>query len=120
MLIGNTELITTGRLVKIAMLRNEWYEFLEEPQGFLEVLRRSKISASLFTFLEKPAEKEPKERFHCEHESIPVLPVTTYEHWLKKQVNDKTRNMVRNASRSGVEVREVVFDDAFIRDVTEI
>jgi len=120
MIIGNTELITTGRLVKIAMLRNEWYEFLEEPQGFLEVLRRSKISASLFTFLEKPGEKEPKERFHCEHESIPVLPVTTYEHWLKKQVNDKTRNMVRKASRSGVEVREVVFDDAFIRGVTEI
>jgi hypothetical protein len=49
-----------------------------------------------------------------------VLPVSTFENWWTKQLNDKTRNMVRRAEKKGVSTREVPFDDTLVNGIWEV
>jgi hypothetical protein len=49
-----------------------------------------------------------------------VLPLQSYEHWWAKQINDKTRNMVRKGGKKGVELRPFTLDDAAIRSIQAI
>jgi len=49
-----------------------------------------------------------------------VVSVSTFDHWWKKQVNDKTRNMVRKAQKAGVELRKAEFSDDFVQGIVKI
>src|SRR5260370_12488539 len=55
-----------------------------------------------------------------EWDNFAVLHVSAYDTWWKKQIDNKTRNMVRRAEKKGVEVRETPFDDALVRGIWEI
>src|SRR5262245_7149736 len=117
MLIENLEIDVKGRGLKIACLHNEWYDFDEDPSGFVDKLKGSGGRVDLFTFLQEIHEREPRFQFHREHDSVAVLPVSTYDHWWKNQIADKTRNMIRKTAKSGVELRCVEFDEHFVRGV---
>src|SRR5215469_925578 len=118
--VAGLNLIISGRFVRMAKLRDEWYDFLEEPRGFLDILGQSKIRTDLITFLQEPHDIERKHPFYMERQSIPVLPITTYEHWFKVQINDKTRNMIRKAAKCGVEIRSVEYTNNFLQGVLGI
>lgn len=120
MFVDSKEVTVGGRLARIAGLRAEYYEWVDDPDRFVEALKRHHVDADLFTFLQRGLDRKARYGYHCEPECIAVLPITTYEAWWKKQINDKTRNMVRKAHKSGVEVREVSFDDALIRGIQGI
>jgi hypothetical protein len=120
MKVANQEIAIVGRPIKVAKLRNEWYDFLEDPANFITELKKAKIGTHLFTFLQEVHELEPKYPFLLARDSISVLPITTYDHWLKKQINDKTRNMIRKASKNDVELRLVDTDDDFVQGVVDI
>src|SRR5437879_1677486 len=111
MLIGNTKIVITGRFIRTARVEDEWYNELDAPENFISELRRTNIRADLFTFLQGIPEKTPRYDFHLEWDSIAALPLTTYEHWWKAQINDKTRNMARKAGKKGVVVKATQFDD---------
>jgi len=55
-----------------------------------------------------------------EWDNLAVLAVSTFDHWWTRQINDKTRNMVRRAENKGVAVREVLFDDALVQGISAI
>ncbi len=118
--IDGRQLAVSGRFLKTARMHNEYYECLDDPECFLQKLRASRTNADLFTFLQEIGDQTPKYPFYYEPESLAVLPVSTYEHWWKKQINDKTRNMIRKAGKSGVELRECALDDTFVRAIMEI
>src|SRR5262249_37339555 len=46
--------------------------------------------------------------------------VKSFDHWWNKQIKSKARNLIRKAEKSGVEVREACYDDAFVRGMTDI
>ncbi len=118
---AQTELITKGRWLKTLRLRNEWYDFVTQPEQFVRELKESKPRADLFTFLgEIPDRDTAKYPFFHEWETIAVLPITTYEHWWKNQINDKTRNMARKPGKKGVEIRLVEFSDDLVRGIMGI
>jgi hypothetical protein len=115
------QICITGRIFKTARMSAEWYEFVEEPESFLDRLKQSGIRADVFTFVQKIPDLEPKyTNYHLERESISVLPIETYEKWWKSQIRDKTRNMVRKARKRGVEMRFSQLDDKFVSGVTAI
>jgi hypothetical protein len=116
----NQTLAITGKVFRIARLRDEPYECIETPQNFVEKLKQSDVRADLFTFMQQISESKPKHPFHVEWERLAILPVTTYDDWWKRQINDKTRNMVRKAQKSGVEIRLVQFNDDLIHGIREI
>jgi hypothetical protein len=65
-------------------------------------------------------DKEPKYNFYFEWDKIAVLTISSYEDWWKKQLNDKSRNMIRKALKKRVEVKVVAFTDDFVKGIKEI
>jgi hypothetical protein len=58
--------------------------------------------------------------FHRETVDMAVIPVTTYEEWRTTQINNKVRNLLKKAVKSGVEVREATFDLTFATGMAAI
>ena len=109
-----------GELIRIARLEAEGYEFLENPEAALDDLRESGIRIDLFTFIQKLPHTSPQHSYPMEWDNLAALPVSTFDHWWTRQINDKTRNMVRRAENKGVAVREVLFDDALVQGISAI
>jgi hypothetical protein len=101
-------------------LEDEWYEDVADPESVISVLRQSQVPADIFTFWQRLPGTQPLFRFHQEWESIAVLPVTTFDHWMSKQIKPTARNKIRKAQKNGVEVREARYDSDFVRGMTEI
>src|SRR5581483_3184532 len=53
-------------------------------------------------------------------DNLAVLPVSTYDHWWTKQIDNKTRNMVRKGEKQGVTVRSVAFGEELVRGIHAI
>lgn len=116
----NVEIQVHGRLVRIAKLKNEYYEHLLNPNRFLDEAIQSHLKADVFTFLQNVIDTEPHHDYHLEWTSLAVLKISTYGQWWKTQINDKTRNMIRRASKSGIQIRVADFKDDFIKGVKSI
>lgn len=109
-----------GRLIRIAYLDGEGYQFLEDPQPASELLRTSGVRADLFTFIPKLTDTQRKYDFPIEWDNMAVLPVTTFDDWMARQISSRVRSIVRKTAKDGVVVREVPFDDQLIRGISEI
>lgn len=120
MIIDNKEVVVNGNVLKIAKLKSEYHDWVEDPDAFVAKLKDTNVEADLFTFNQKITDREPRYGFHVEWDSVAALPITTYEAWLKRQINDKTRNMLRRSEKSGVEVRLVEFSDDLVKEIKTI
>lgn len=118
--IEGMNLRTEGRLLRIARLERERYEEITNPEAILGALRRSVHRIDLFTFMQRLPETEPKYDYPMEWDNLAVLPISTFDHWWKKQVDAKTRNMVRKGEKLGVTLREVPFGDTLVKGIWEI
>ena len=104
-ILGQTYSVTRGPATVVS-LEDEWYEDVQDPARVIEVLANdSGIKADIFTFWQRVPNTEPKFQYQTDWESIAVLPVTTHEHWMSKQISSRTRSMIRKAQKEGVEVR---------------
>ncbi len=118
--IDNHPIATAGKLVRIAAIRDEPYECLDDPEGFIGRLKGQGFPADLFTFLLEISEPTPRYAFHQEWHRLAVVPVTSYENWWKKQIKDTARNKIRKARKNGVNFRAIEFNDDFVWRVMEI
>jgi len=109
-----------GRLIRIARLEADKYEFLDDPEAMLDGLRRCGIRIDLFTFLQKLPEKSRRYNYPMEWDNFAVVPVSTFDHWWTKQIRPEARNRARQAEKKGVTIREVPFDDALVRGIWEV
>src|SRR5215475_380789 len=103
------EIRIKGKLIRLGFVDGEGYQFLEEPEAALRTLRESGTRIDLFTFIQKLSDPSPKYDYPQEWDNMAVLPVTTYDHWMTKQIDFKVRNKVRKAAKSGILVREIPF-----------
>jgi hypothetical protein len=55
-----------------------------------------------------------------ELDNIAALRVSTFDDWMTKQIDFKVRNKVRKATKNGVVVQEVPYDDAYVRGIHAI
>jgi hypothetical protein len=109
-----------GRLIQIARLDGDKYRFLDDPETLLRELRKCTQRIDLFTFMQRLPETLPKFPYPMEWENLAVLPVSTFDTWWSRQVDCKTRNMVRKAEKKGVTVREAPFGDALVEGIWKI
>jgi len=109
-----------GRAIRIGRLEADRFEFLENPEAALQEIRHSGIRMDLFSFVQKIRDRQPTYGYPMEWDNLAALPVSTFDHWWTKQIDNKTRNMVRRAEKKGVAVREVLFDDMLVRGISEI
>ena len=120
MLIEGKEIVVRGKFPRVARVRAEYYEYVKDPNVAVAELKSAGPPADVFSFLQETNDRAPRPGFHHEFESISVVPITTFDNWWKKQINDKTRNMVRKAQKAGVELRPVEYNDEFVRGIVTI
>jgi hypothetical protein len=113
------EMQVRGRLIRIARLAAEKYDFLDDPEAALQALRRSGRRVDLLTFTQQLPDVTPRFDYPLEWDNLAALPVSTFDHWWTRQINGKTRNMVRRAEKA-LTVREVPFDDELVRGIHAI
>ena len=118
--VCSKDLRIEGRLIRTARLAGEGFEFVGDPAPTLNALRESGAPIDIFTFMQQVPDTAPAYRYPMEWDNVAAVPVSTYDHWWTRQVNDKTRNMVRRAAKKGVVVREVPFDDALVAGISAI
>jgi hypothetical protein len=117
---GQTYSIARGAL-SVVRLEDEWFEEVKDPVAVIEALQRHEsFAADILTFCQRLPNVLPKYPFHQEWESIAAIPIDTYDYWWTKQIDKATRNMVRKSQKLGVEVRECLYDDEFVRGMTAI
>jgi hypothetical protein len=109
-----------GRLIRIAFVDGEGYHFLEDPEAALGVLRNSGARIDLFTFIQRISDTAPKYSHTMEWDNMAVLRVSSFDEWMKNQIDFKARNKARKAEKNGVVVREVPFDEALVRGISGI
>lgn len=107
-------------LATVVRLEDEWYEDVQDPDVVIAALKDSRLRADIFTFWQRLPYTEPQFDFHREWESIAALPVNSFDDWWNKQIRDKTRNLIRNSQRKGVEVREARYDEDFVRGMVQV
>jgi hypothetical protein len=118
--VGGVDIRIEGRLLRIARLNRDRYQGVADPEAILDGLRRCGRRIDLFTFMQRLPETQPKYSYPMEWDNLAVLAISTFDHWWKRQVDNKTRNMVRKAEKNGVSLREVPFSDALVRGIWEI
>jgi len=119
-LVDPKELVVTGKIVKIARPREEWYEDVEDPAALVREISKGKCEIDIFSFWQRLPETRPIYDYHMEWDSIAALPIKSFDHWWEKQINPKVRNMVRKASKRGIRVRMANFDDDFVKGMTDV
>jgi len=114
------EIRIDGRLIRIAFLEGEGYQFLQDPETALAALRKSGNRIDLFTFIQKLSDTTPKYGYRMEWDNMAALRVSTFDEWMTGQISSRVRNIVRKVAKDGVVVREVPFDDTLIRGISAI
>lgn len=104
----------------IVSLEDEWYEDVKNPEAVVAALKNADFKPDLFTFWQRVPDTQPKYSYPMELESLAVLPITTAEEWFAKKLSSRLRSQLRKAKKDGLEVREVTYDDEFVRGMTEI
>lgn len=114
------EIRVEGKLVRIAHVDGEGYQFLKDPVAALQAIRNNGSHIDLLTFIQKLSEPEPKHSYHMEWDNFAALRVSSFDDWMKNQIDFKARNKARKAQKNGVVVQEVPFDDAFVQGISGI
>jgi hypothetical protein len=118
--IKNIEITINGRFLKTARLKEEWYEDLDNPNEFIQLLKATGGKPDIFTFWQRLPESKPKYNFQKKWESIAALPITNFDDWWKKQIDSKTRNLIRKADKKGVNIKICDFNNDFITGMVSI
>jgi hypothetical protein len=118
--VGGTEIRTEGRLLRIAKLEADGYQFLENPEPFIMQLRHCGERIDLFTFLQRLPETTPKFGYPIEPHNFAALQVTTFDQGWNQTLGFKGRNKAKQAEKKGVIVREVPFGDTLVKGIWEV
>jgi hypothetical protein len=116
---GRTFLVF-GKFVKTASLKNEYQEDLDKPEETMRDLKAAPNKVDLLKFWQRVPETEPKFAYYKEWRQVAAIPLSTYQHWWEKQVNQNVRRNVKKATKQGVVISEVPFNDELVRGIVEI
>ncbi len=118
--IDNRIVILNGTIIKIARIKDEWFEDVENPESIINSLKSLNKKPDIFTFWQRPPDIIPKYNYHMELESISAIPIRSYEYWWTNQIGPEIRKNIRKAERKGVEVKIIDFNDDLVKGIVSI
>lgn len=119
--VAGQTFVIRGGVVSTVALEEEWYEDIIDPDAIIRALQgASGPPADLFTFWQRIPDLDCRFGYHVEWEVLAVLEIGSYDEWWTRKVKPQVRNKVRKAERAGLVVREVPFDDDFVKGMTAI
>jgi len=117
--LSGREIRINGKLIRIAFIDGEGYQFLDDPVAALKSLSNGP-RIDLFTFIQRLSDTTPRYSYPMELDNMAALRVTTFDDWMTKQIDFKVRNKARKAGKNGVVVREAAYDEAYVRGIQAI
>ena len=121
--LGGADIIVTGRLVRTAEIFDQYWleaKSLPDPVTAIEACRAMRARPDLFTFAQRVPHAAPAYEYYREFDNVAVIPLTSYEAWLAKQVTSATRRNIKAAHNRGVEVRVAPYDETYVRGIMSI
>jgi len=121
--IDDHVIVISGAFLKVARIFDAyWLEAakLPDPRSVVDRLRSVEHRPDLFTFTQRVPDTQPALDYHLEWDNVAVVPVTTHDHWLQKQISSASRRNVRTSEKKSVMVRACAFDEAYIRGIMSI
>lgn len=113
-------LSVTGRLFRVARLRDEWYADPADPVQIINTLKASAKPPDLFSFIQRPPDVELSHSWPVVPDHVAAVPLTSFDNWWNQQVSKKVRKNVRRSEKRGIEIRTVPFDDALLHGIQRI
>jgi hypothetical protein len=117
MKVCGKDIRVAGNWLKIARLDADKYQFLEDAESFVEELRKTRIRADLFTFMQRLPAAPPKYKFPMEWDNFAAIPISTFDNWWTNQLGFKARNKAKQAEKKGVVIREVPFSHQLVHGI---
>ncbi|MEQ1844986.1 MAG: GNAT family N-acetyltransferase [Nitrospira sp.] len=102
---------------RVLSLRRELIDEVLDPKAEIQEIAQSKVRADLVTFVDRPLCPSPPLPYFQDWDNRAILEITSYDHWLMKQIPQQTRNKVRKAEKKGVVVHVEPFNDKLIADL---
>ena len=110
----------SGSIIKVATLKAEKHYDVENPERVINSLQTGAAGVDIFTFMQRIPYTQPKFNYPMELDNVAAIPITSYDHWWHKQINAKTRNMVRKAGKKGLTIKTTPFNDTFVKGIHAI
>jgi hypothetical protein len=119
--IGGQIYCISGGPLRTMRLEDEWHEDVKDPAAVIDFLKGNRdVRPDMFTFWQRLPDVQPRYSFHQEWDHWAALPVRSYDHWFNHHIKSRVRTSIRKSEKEGLVVRETVYDDAFVRGMTEI
>jgi hypothetical protein len=118
--LGGHDLVITGTALRRARLQEEWDADVTGPEGLIAALRGGSRRVDLFTFMQRLPDSRPRFPYAMEWDNVAAIPLTTFEHWLERQVHQNLRNKLRKSQKEGLVIRRVEFSDEFVAGIMKI
>ncbi len=119
-IVNGKEIAITGSILRMARVKEEWDEDIEDPIGLTRQLKSHRIRADIFTFIQRLPQSRPRYTYAMEWDSVAALPIIDYNYWFKNQLYQNPRNKIRIAQKKGVTVKLCDFNDELIDGITRI
>ena len=121
MMVCSREVHVQGRLVRIAHLDGDKYEVAGVAGNGHRRARNAPMRIDLFTFSRKLPYSAPRHEHSMKWDNLAVMSISTFDHWWTKQINNKTRNMVRaSGENSGWSCASTASTIELVRGITTI
>jgi hypothetical protein len=114
--------VVTGKSIRAAQVKDEEVvegAIIEDPEVFINTLKKSELKADLFTFAQKPPATTPKYDYHWEWENWAITATSSFKDWWENLPQESRKN-VRRAARRGVVVRIAPLNDELVDGVHKI
>ena len=120
--IDGRTVIAMGRWLRVATIRDEelQQDELGDSEPFIARMKASGFKADLFSFASSMPGATPKSGYRMEHDSLAVIPITTYADWLQKRATPDVRTALKKAAKLGVITKEAQLDDSFVEGIVRI
>jgi Acetyltransferase (GNAT) domain len=118
--INGHTILLEGRIPLIARLEQEPCEDVENPEALIKALYAVRPKPDILTFLQRLPDFRPRYPYFMTLDPVAALPIKTYSYWFEKQIEAAVRNKVRKALKKGIMVKQVGFDDEFVRGMSSI
>lgn len=118
--IAGRDVTIEGTVLRIARVHGDSYRYEENPERVVAGLRALAERVDVFTFTQRLTEPAPRYPYPMEWDNLAAQQVTTFDHWWRRQVDAKTRNMVRKAEKKGIRTLEVELDSELVAKISRI
>jgi hypothetical protein len=123
--VSGTNVIVTGRWIKIASVHDEEYleNGLQDPEFYINRLKEQgskDLKADIFTFTQSLPDTKPRYPYPVEWDNVAAIRLSSFEEWWRSGISVRARQDIKRSAKRGVVTTVTEFNDDLVRGIVEI